>query len=118
MSHEAENWFYEALGTDWCGNTTVPCDNMSLRWVEMGKQSIASVGNDGFELYLGGPNSWEWTVRREHALKLAWFIIRWRVFGEWLGIRRAIWYWLLHRRCERSNRMAREFRKREREQKK
>jgi hypothetical protein len=112
MKHRIENWLYRALGSEWCGNTIVPCDNLVLRWTEQGTESVAAVSDDAFVLYLGTPSRWEWSIRRQHVLRLAWFIIRWRIFGEWLGVRRAIWYWLLHRRCERSNRLAKLLRER------
>jgi hypothetical protein len=109
-----EDWFYEKLGYEWCGNVCPPADMLTLRWTEMGKESIAQVGNDGFELMLGTPSRWEWTVRREHAKTLAWFIIwRWWIRGEWMGVRRLLWYWLLRRRCGRSNKIGRMIRERE-----
>jgi hypothetical protein len=106
-----ESWFYGALSTESCGKNRVPCDHLTFRWTEMAKEHIASVTNDAFELYIGYPNRWEFSIRREHARKLAWFILwRWWIVGEWFGIRRAVWYWLLHRRCERSNRLGKLFR--------
>jgi hypothetical protein len=86
---------------------------MVMRWTDIMKcEKIAATCNDGFELMLGYPSNWEFSIRREDAMKLAWFIIRWRI-AEWFGLRRAIWYWLLHRRCERSNKMGRMFLERE-----
>jgi hypothetical protein len=114
MNHGIENWLYEKLGGEWCGNVCPPGDMETLRWVEQGKECVASVWNDGFELMVGSPSRWEWSIRREYAPRLAWFILwHWWIRWEWFGLRRFLWYWLLHRKCERSNRLGKMFRERE-----
>ena len=107
MSHEIENWFYHALSTEWCGNDCVPCDYKTLRFKDDGCERVASITNDGFEISIGRPDEWWGSIRRKNARRLAWFILwDWWIWGEWFGLRRTIWYWLLHRRCERSNKIA------------
>lgn len=112
-AHRIENWLYTKLGGEWCGNVCPPADMETIHWTEMGCERVATITNDGFELSIGRPDEWWGSIRREHARRLAWFILwRWWIRGEWFGLRRAIWYWLLHRRCERSNRLGKMFRER------
>lgn len=97
-----EGVLYRALSTDFCGNDDVPCTHLTFEWKQNGCDYVASTLNDVFELGIGYPTEWHTTIRRENARQLAWFILwRWWIVGEWFGLRRAIWYWLLHRRCAR-----------------
>lgn len=103
-----EEWAYDALGDEWCGNTVPPGDRLG---VDLDCEQIAQTSNDGFELWIGTRNEWAWHCRKPDALRLAWFILwRWWAVGTWFGAKRAIWYWLLHRRCERHNAIARRLR--------
>ncbi len=98
---------YTLLGGEWCGTTCVPAGQITFRWEDMGCKRVASVTNDAFELYIGRPDEWWGSIRREQARRLAWFILwRWWVRGEWFGLRRAIWYWALNKRCARYRQMA------------
>jgi len=103
-----EEQLFDALGEEWCGNTTPPGDHLGFRLrdygVEGGRESYYYVGtsNDGFELWLGTNSKWDTFMNAREARRLAWFILwRWWARGTWFGLRRAIWYRLLHRRINR-----------------
>ena len=106
-----ENWLYRNLGGEWCGNVCPPGDNENIRWVDNGCERVACILNDGFEIGIGSPSKWFVLIRRENALRLAWFILwTWMIRWEWFGLRRKLWYWLLFRRCNQSNALAAKFR--------
>ncbi len=87
-----------ALGDEWCGNRdSVPGAHLSTS-LQCELFRVVSVGNDGFELWLGTPDEWAGFMNRRDARKLAWFILlRWWGVGEWFGLRRWLYYKALHR---------------------
>mgnify|MGYP001612174797 CR=1 FL=1 len=105
MRRSFESVLYDWLGQEWCGTTGPPANHLTL-YVEdphlRDRKYVFSTLNDGFELGIGYPHSWLCIIRKEVALKAAWFIIwRWWIRGTWCGLRTAIWYWLLNRRVNR-----------------
>lgn len=68
-----------------------------------GVEKVAHVSNDGFELLIGYPDQWSIGLNRAQARQLAWGVLRWNA-GEWFGLRRRAWYWLLRRRVNRNQR--------------
>ncbi len=97
-----EEWLYDALGTQACGNTCAPGDWMKMPGGLNESTPIVSVGEDGFTLWLGGVHVWQFSMSRVAARKLAlWVLFRWWIGAEWFGLRRWAWYKLLHRRCAR-----------------
>lgn len=94
-------------GPDWCGNRTVPGENLSLRMPMRGADHPDDVKvyctlNDGFELFMGYPNEWRWHIQRDEAHRLAWFILwTWWAKGEWFGLRRWAYYRGLHAHVSR-----------------
>lgn len=73
---------------------------------------VVCTQNDGFELWIGTDDEWRWFIRwDEGVLRLGWFIIwTWWIRSTWCGLRRAIWYWALRRRCEATRRHGKEIR--------
>jgi hypothetical protein len=68
---------------------------------------IASL-NDGFELWFGTPNKWHHHMRAEDVRLLFKYLVwDWYVKARWLGLRRPIYYWALHRHVDRFKRLRR-----------
>jgi len=98
----------DLLGDRTVGGHSVPTDWRS-DWIRTGRPhdgylSIRT-GNDAFAVQIDRhyegetldhrPSEWVNLNRRE-ARAVAWWILRWWV-AEWFGLRRAIYYWALHR---------------------
>lgn len=68
---------------------------------------IAS-NNDGFELWFGTAHKWyhHMDQRAVHIL-LRYIVVEWFIKARWLGLRRPIYYWALHRHVARFRRQAR-----------
>lgn len=99
-----ENFLYELLSEKWCGNHCVPLDHRILEFKSRhGCEEVVMFSNDAFEIGFGWPNRWHMFYRREDFHRIIFWYLRQWAFGEWFGLRRIIWYWLLHRRCERHN---------------
>jgi hypothetical protein len=92
------------------GRPRPPADGLSLRFGPTddgldppGPMFVASAANDGHELFLGYMSEWLFHCTRKDARRLAWWILlRWWAAGEWFGLRRAVWYWALFRRVDRT----------------
>lgn len=96
-----ESRIYYLLSGHDCGNETVPLDHQSIRIDDDGVTRVFCFLNDSFEIGIGYPDRWHCILRREAVHKfIFWYLSKW-IFGEWLGLRRWIWYKLLHRRCRR-----------------
>lgn len=98
-----ENRLYHILSTKWCGNEVPPLDHETL-YVDdpHGCKYVFSFLNDSFEIGIGYPSQWNTILRRETIHKfIRWYLFKY-VFIEWLGIRRWLWYKLLHRSVCRS----------------
>ena len=99
-----EQHIYHWLSDEWCGNDVVPASTLSheIERFDGDTYKVASILDDGFALYLGYSTEWKFNITRSQARSLAWFIIwDWWVKGEWFGLRRRAWYWLLRRRVNR-----------------
>ena len=97
-----ENWLYRRLSDKWCGNDTIPGSTKEMRFTGKSWPDIVNIHNDGSELWIGTLDTWHTHMSRTDARHMAWFILwEWWAKGEWFGIKRAIWYRLLHRRVAR-----------------
>lgn len=94
-SFNLEDWLYEKLGTDWCGNTSPPLNHRKM-YTKDGY--VVSLNNDGFETWIGRPDAWIWHTRNAEFRRIAWWAIRQHIFVDWCGLRSWLWYKLLHRR--------------------
>ncbi len=93
-----EDHLYRALGQyDGVIYTLPPGDQSYHRRTD---DSVIKTSNDGFELWFGTPDHWDWHCKFPEARKLAWFILwTWWAKGTWFGLRSWLWYKLLARRC-------------------
>ena len=100
-----EERLYDVLGQDWCGTIGPPANRLVLYAKDTHFADLTyvfSTLNDGFEIGIGYPHEWFCILRKDVALRGAWFIIwTWWIRGTWCGLRTAIWYWLLDRRVNR-----------------
>lgn len=95
---------YHALSEKWCGNDGVPLDHRRLIADDDGCERVFAFLNDSFEIGIGWRERWHAIIRRETIHRFIWWYLRQWAFGEWLGVRRWLWYKLLHRQVERSRR--------------
>jgi hypothetical protein len=119
-SFRLEDWLYHILSdrTFSPGNDFVPLHWSSLYVTDDGKRCtlpeptsdaysraplihVFSFLDDSFSIGIGWPDRWHCILHRPvvHAF-IRWYLRQW-IFGEWFGLRRVIWYWLLRRRCAR-----------------
>jgi hypothetical protein len=98
-----EEIVYSLLSEKWCGNDIAPLDHHTLYVNNNGCEYVFSFLNDSFEVGLGYPSKWHTIIRRECFHKIMFWYLRQWIFSEWFGLRRKIWYWLLHRRCTKRN---------------
>ena len=98
-----ENKLYHILSTDWCGNDDVPLTYRRLKIKhDDGLEYVISFENDSFELGFGYPDKWLMFLGRKDFHKvMRWYLKNW-AWGEWFGLRRYLWYKLLHRKVERT----------------
>jgi hypothetical protein len=113
-----ENWLYHRLSDHslGCGNDFVPLDHRTL-YVDHNGQFLRYEGvysdthgivnvftflDDSFKIGIGWPSKWHCILRREVIHTFIWWYLRQWAFGEWFGVRRWLWYKLLHRRVARS----------------
>lgn len=96
-----ENRLFELLSTEWCGNDSPPLRYKKLTYGrKWGGESIVSFENDSGELGFGYPDKWKMFIdRKDFHIIVRWYLKQWS-WGEWFGLRRWIWYKLLHRRVE------------------
>ena len=87
----------DLLGSEWCGNTgCVPFDKVELEGMEY--PPVVYVSEDAFTLWIGTEREWMCHMNRKDSLRVAWFVLwRWRIVGEWCGLRRWLYYKVLHR---------------------
>lgn len=97
-----EDWLYEALGGEWCGNISPPLDK---RKIYTSDGYVVSLNNDGFETWIGTPDKWCWHTKNAEFRKIALWHLRIWIFVDWFGLRSWIWYKLLRRQCEEIKRM-------------
>lgn len=108
MKHKLAKLLFNLLGPDHGGTPSPPGVECSLAFgdADPGDNNrpmhVASVGNDGFELWLGGYHHWDVFYRAKDARKLAWFILwTWWAKSTWFGIKRRLWYWSLRQEVEK-----------------
>jgi hypothetical protein len=97
----------ENAAMQWLGSNKMdgapPGDWLSMDFGDMDgdkRMHYARTSNDGFEIWFGSPGvGWKAFYRMPDALTLARFILwDWWIVSTWCGLRRKIWYHLLHRR--------------------
>ena len=95
-----EEFLFKVLSDEWCGNESVPLNHKTLYVPEGDSKYVFSFLNDSFEIGIGWPNKWHGIYRREVIRKFVfWYLFQWSIC-EWFGLRRWLWYKLLHRRVE------------------
>lgn len=103
MKNWIANILYHRLGADYGGTPSPPGSDARLSWKSRGdREKVASFRHDdGFSLHLGYMDAWQFDMQSKDAPRLAWFILwHWWIRGTWCGLRRKLWFWALHRRCE------------------
>ena len=80
-------------------NDGLPPEANTLRFTDReGCEKVVASNNDGFEVWLGSPDRWAAHYRAEDIAKITrWLIVEWYIKARWLGLRRPIYYWALHR---------------------
>lgn len=84
-----------------------PLSNDTLRIpfdhsADPGDAYVACLLNDAHEIWFGYPRKWLLHMsRRDFHKVIRWYLWRW-ARGEWFGIRRKLFYVLLHRRVNAS----------------
>lgn len=85
-------------------NEHVPLNWASITVDDQGCKRVFAFLNDSSEIGIGWPSEWHATIRREAIHKfIRWYLWKWG-WGEWFGLRRWIFYKLIHRRVERMRR--------------
>lgn len=97
-----ERRLYHVLSEKWCGNDAAPLNHRTLYVDDDGCRRVFSFLNDSFEIGIGYPDRWHAIIRRPAIHKFIFWYLRQWAFGEWFGLRRWLWYRLLHRSCERT----------------
>lgn len=105
-----ENKLYNLVAYDWIGTgqrdspplshdtLKIPMNEYSLNENDV---NVFSLLNDAHEIWFGYPDRWKFHISRKDFHKvIRWYLKRY-IFGEWLGIRRKIYYKLLSRRVKR-----------------
>lgn len=87
------------------GTVRYTFDGNKLRQIDSGSgldYRVFASNNDGFELWFGTGNEWEWSLESSEVRLLTKYIIwNWWVKSRWLGIRRPLYYWALHKHIEK-----------------
>jgi hypothetical protein len=107
----------DATGTERGGGMKVPPESRTVYYSEDGtgrevprgtrEAYVLSSENDGFELWFGTPDRWYHHMnQREVRLLTRYLIWEWYVKARWLGLRRPIYYWALHRHVRRFRRVS------------
>lgn len=99
-----ENKLYDLLGYRLVGNTVPPLDNTTLHYHDDGIHWVASITEDAHEVGLGYYDEWKMFINRPQFHKIIrWYLWQWSVH-DWFGLRRWLWYKLLHRMVNRQQR--------------
>ncbi|MBP9839983.1 MAG: hypothetical protein KBC44_03355 [Candidatus Pacebacteria bacterium] len=99
---DAENKLYELLSTDWCGNDSPPLTYRKMTYGEDGCEYVVVFEEDSSALGFGYPDEWKLFIDRKNFHKVVrWYLKQW-AWGDWFGVRRWLWYKLLHRKVERT----------------
>lgn len=104
-------WFYQHLGIQHGGGMFGPPGSRSE--LHFGRDHCnkqptkiaATYSNDGFDVMLGYPDEWRYSLRAGEARRFAWWVLwDWWVVSTWCGIKRTLYYWGLDRHIQQSNR--------------
>lgn len=106
---DSRDWQHAVMaltGTEWGGNYEVP-NAGTMRYSWMDDERVFASQNDGFELWFGYPDRWEWHIdQREVHLLTRFLIWDWWIKSRWLGLRRPIYYKALHSSVSQHRRRA------------
>jgi len=97
--------FYKWLGDQLCGSPVPPGSTQHLDFIDkMGLDwHISTSSNDGFWLSIGYGGETKVDFWDNDARRVAWFILwKWWAKSTWFGLKRALWYRLLHRRVRQT----------------
>lgn len=95
------DWLYDWIGGEWGGNTDVPLSHESINFNSRDVEHVVMFLNDSSEIGFGYPDEWHTIIERKSFNKvIRWYLWKWAVF-EWFGLRRWIWYKLLHMKCKK-----------------
>jgi hypothetical protein len=104
----------DAVGTEYGGTHSPPEARTLYYWngreVPRGTDEayVIAANNDGTELWIGTPHQWYHHMGSPDVrLLLRWLIVDWYIKARWLGLRRPIYYWALHRELARWRRQTR-----------
>ena len=93
-----EDSLFKWLSDDWCGSHSVPLDGRTLYYIDhAGCDHVVSFLNDAYEIGFGYPDKWCFFARREDFHRIIRWYLRLWIIDEWCGLRRWVWYKLLHR---------------------
>ena len=98
-----EDWFYRLISDHTVGGDAVPLSWSSKHFI--GNRSgdleyVLAFLDDSFSVGIGYPTSWNCILDRKIFHKMIiWYLWKWS-FSEWFGLRRWVWYKLLHRRVK------------------
>lgn len=92
-------FIYNIFGSKRCGIINPPLDDG--RKVMLNKELLATFGNDAFEIWIGTSDEWCFHLERKSLHRLIrWYLFQFIILDQ-CGLRRAIWYWSLRKKCER-----------------
>lgn len=102
-----ESWIFKKLSTNWCGNDSAPLTNVSMKFKSHhGSVEVVSFIDDAGEIGLGYMSQWHHIYHRKDFHRIVMWYLRHWIFSDWFGARRAIWFWLLHRKVARYSKHA------------
>lgn len=96
-----KSWVAKKLAAhDTSGNLRVPGGAAGIALLEPdGSQTAVLARGDSFDVYYGRDTIHSFSVIPDNALKIAWFIFRWRV-GMWFGLKARLWAWAMKHPAE------------------
>lgn len=112
LVHEPYLIVLDLLGDGSVGGHSVPTEwrydkiksddrHAGYLWISTDNDAFAVRVNRHYEDEPSGARPSEWVnLNRREARAVAWWILRWWA-AEWFGVRRAIYYWALHRHVGR-----------------
>ncbi len=107
---------FRLLGDNSMGGHPGPPNSWATsRWIKVANSSESlqiAIHNDGSEVWIGSSwdnqktSEWAFYTRADAFRKLAlWYLWRW-AWGEWFGLRPALYFWVLHRQVASWKRQA------------
>ena len=103
-----ERFAFSLLSDNFGGlRDSVPLDQSGTAFNDDGESTVVALQNDASEVSFGYSDRWEFHMSRKQFHKvMRWYFIQWS-WGEWFGLRRWLWFWLLHRHVNARRRYGR-----------